>query len=197
MTIGRRPSAETPPQQALEVLSQDGARLAHAWQDAVAALFDTYGEQLRRFSELGASYTGVGLWDDGELSRLVGRVNEATRTLGDDQAAVLGEWLRAPFWLSGAASPIDLQASYVRLLEASRDLTNAYLEAALGWQRALTAGGERAAETVRGAVDAQTQTARRVANDVREAQQATVDATRSTVSAARETTNRTVTQTLG
>ena len=127
----------------------------------------------------------------------MGRVNEATRALGDAQAAVAGEWLRAPFWLSGAASPIDLQASYVRLLEASRDLTNAYLEAALGWQRALTAGGERAAETVRGAVDAQTQTARRVANDVREAQQATVDATRSTVSAARETTNRTVTQTLG
>ena len=197
MTTGAGPRAETPAQQAMEVLSQDGARLARAWQDGVSALFEGYGEQLRRFSELGMGYVGVGAWDGGELSRLVGQISEATRALSEAQAAVAADWLRAPFWLTGAASPIDLQASYVRLLEASRDLTSAYLEAMLGWQRALSAGGERAADTVREAVDAQTQTARRLANDAREAQQAAVDATRSTMSAVRETTNRTVTQTQG
>ena len=197
MTTGAGPRAETPAQQAMEVLSQDGARLARAWQDGVSALFEGYGEQLRRFSELGMGYVGVGAWDGGELSRLVGQISEATRALSEAQAAVAADWLRAPFWLTGAASPIDLQASYVRLLEASRDLMSAYLEAMLGWQRALSAGGERAADTVREAVDAQTQTARRLANDAREAQQAAVDATRSTMSAVRETTNRTVTQTQG
>ena len=194
MTMGSGPRAETPAQQAMEVLSQDGARIARAWQDGVAALFDGYGEQLRWFTELGTGYVGAGLWDGGELSRLAGRIGEATYALGEAHAAVAAEWLRAPLWLSGAASPIDLQASYVRLLEASRELTSAHLEAALGWQRALSAGGERAAETVREAVDAQTQTARRIANDAREVQQATVDATRSTVSAVRETTNRALNQ---
>jgi len=181
----------------MEVLSQDGARLARAWQDGVAALFDGYGEQLRRFGELGAGWAGAGMWNGGDLSRMVGRISEATRALGDAHAAVTAEWLRAPLWLTGAASPIDLQASYVSLLEANRELTSAYLEAMLGWQRAFTPGSERAADTVRDAGAAQTQTARRLANDAREVQQATVDATRSTVSAVRETTNRTITQSQG
>ena len=194
MTTSTPPRAETPIQQALEVLSQDTVRLARAWQDGLAALVDGYSEQLRRFAALATGGMGMGLQDDGAWPRVVGRITDATRQLTDAQSAVAREWLRAPFWLTDTAAPLDLQAAYVRLFEASRELTAAYVEAALGWQRALTASSERAAETLQEAVDVQTQTARRLANDAREAQQATVDATRSTVSAVRETTNRTVTQ---
>jgi len=179
----------------MEILSQDTTRLARAWQDGMMALVDGYSEQLRRFTELTMGFVGVGTQDGGELQRVVGRITDATRELTDAQGAVAREWLRAPFWLTDTSAPLDLQAAYVRLFEANRELATAYLEAALGWQRAVTAGTERAAGTVQEAVDAQVQTARRLANDAREAQQATVDATRSTVSAARETTNRAVTQT--
>lgn len=194
MATGRRPTAETPIQQAMEVLGQDGARMARAWQDGIAAMVEGYGDQLRRFRDLGAGYFDPGTQDSDELRQALGRIAEATSTLTEAQTGVATEWLRAPFWLTGAASPIDLQASCVRLLEASREVAIAYLEAALAWQRSVTAGSERAAETVREAIDAQTQAARRLANDAREVQQAAVDATRSTASATRETVNRSVTQ---
>ena len=194
MTSETRFTMETPPQQVMGVMSQDVARLTRAWQDGLAALFGGYGDQLRQLTEISTSFFRPGMLDGDELQQIVGRITEATRELTNAQAAVAQEWLRAPFWLTGTASPADLQASYVRLFEASRDLVSAYLEAALNWQRALTAGTERATETVREAVDAQTATARRLANDAREAQQATIDATRSTVSAAQEVTNRAVSQ---
>jgi methyl-accepting chemotaxis protein len=194
MVTGRRPAAETPPQQAMEVLSQDGVRLARAWQDGIAALLDGYGEQMRRFAELNAIFIQPDARVAGELQQAIGRIIETTQALNEAQAGVAREWLRAPLWPTGAASPIDLQAGYVRLFETHRDLASAYLDAALGWQRAIGAGGERAAETVREAVDEQTRTARRLANDAREVQQATIDATRSTASTVREVSNRAVTQ---
>ena len=194
MTMRTPPRAETPIQQSMEVLSQDTTHLARAWQDGVAALIAGYGEQMRRFTELAMGVAGMGPWDGGELQRVMGRIADATRELTDAQSAVAREWLRAPFWLTDTSGPLDLQAAYVHLFEANRELAAAYLDAALGWQRTVTTQTERAAGTVQEAVDAQVQTARRLANDAREAQQATLDATRSTVSAVRETTNRVVVQ---
>ena len=140
-------------------------------------------EEFRRMSELGATWFQPP-WlsvDQGELRETVERIAQRTREVANAQVAIAGEWMRAPFWLTGAASPIDLQTRYVELFDAQRELVQAYLDAALGWGRAVTGQAERATNVARAAVDASTRTAKAVANDVREAQQATVQTTRATV----------------
>jgi hypothetical protein len=159
----------------------DATRITRAWQEGAQTLFSGYGEQWRRMTELGSAWFQPLRLDRSEVRETVERIAQSTRDVANAQVAVAGEWLRAPFWLTGAASPVDLQTRYVELFDAQRELVRAYLDAALGWQRALAGRAERAADVTREAVDAQTRTAKAVANDVREAQQASVDATRATV----------------
>ena len=160
--------------------ARDAAQITRAWQDGAQTLFAGYGEQWRRMSELGTVWFQPQTVNRPEVRETVERIAQSTRQVANAQVAVAGEWLRAPFWLTGAASPVDLQTRYVELFDAQRELVRAYLDAALGWQRLLTGTVERATEVARDAVDSQARTAKAVANDVREAQQATVDATRAT-----------------
>jgi hypothetical protein len=169
-------------------------RITRAWQDSAQALAEGYGEQFRRFAEFSAACWQPGRLDRTELSGAVARIAAGLRELAGAQATVAGEWLRAPLWLSGAASPDDLQAGFVRLFEAQRGLVEAYTAAALGWQRAMTGAAEQVTGVARAAADAQVPTARREADDSREAQQATVDAARDAAEAVRETAGRPVQQ---
>jgi hypothetical protein len=168
--------------------------IGHAWQEGAQTLFAGYGEQMRRFAEIGTTLYRPDWINQPEVRETVERIAQSTREVAGAQVAVAGEWLRAPLWLTGAASPIDLQSRYVRLFDAQRELVRAYLDAALGWQRLMSGATERAVETTRDAVDAQTRTAKAVVNDAREAQQATIDATRNVtnnvVEAATETARR-------
>jgi hypothetical protein len=174
----------------------DVTRIGQAWQEGAQALFAGYGEQARWLTELSTIWLRPLQLDEPEARETIGRIAQRTREVANAQVAVAGEWLRAPFWLTGAASPLDLQARYTALFDAQRELASAYLDAALGWQRAFTGRAERATEVAREAVDAQARTAKVVANDVREAQQATVNATRATaertVEAVAETARRTL-----
>jgi hypothetical protein len=128
----------------------------------------------------------------------VERAADSIREAGNAPVAVAGEWLRAPFWMHGPASPAELQAGYVRLIEANRALLDAYLDAGLGWQRAVLAAAERATERatemVRGAVHTQTQVLCRVAGEVREAQEVAVEAGRRAAHAPLEAAERVVDQ---
>jgi hypothetical protein len=174
---------------------RETTRIGQAWQEGAQTLFAGYGEQTRWLTELSAIWLRPLQLDGPEARETMERIARGTREVANAQVAVAGEWLRAPFWLTGAASPLDLQARYAALFDAQRELASAYLDAALGWQRAFTGRAERATEVAREAVDAQARTAKAVANDVREAQQATVNATRATaeraVEAATETARRT------
>src|SRR5688500_6874090 len=84
-----------------------------AWQDGARALFDGYQESWKRWLEL-----GVGVYGDdtgrGGSTRIVERIVDGTRQVAEAQLAVAGEWLRAPLWLTGAASPDGLQERYQR-----------------------------------------------------------------------------------
>lgn len=170
------------------------ARITRAWQDGMQAMLSGYGEQWRRLAELTANPWNLTGIDRDRVRENVRRIAEGTREVAGAQAAVAGEWLRAPFWLAGAGSPSDLQARYFQLFEARRELVRAYLDAALDFQRAFTGAAERVTETVRENVDTQVQTARRVANDARDAQQGAVTAVRTTAESARRTTDRVVEQ---
>ena len=172
----------------------DTALFTRAWQDGVEAVFSGYGEQWRRFVELSGGAHGARWFDGEQVRETVTRFTQGTREVTNAQIAVAGELMRAPLWLTGAASPADLQARYFRLFEAYRELARVYIDSTLGFQRAFTGATERATETAREIVDSQVQTARRVANDARVAQDAAVDATRTTAEAARATTERAVEQ---
>jgi hypothetical protein len=172
----------------------DPTRLTRAWQDGAQAVFTGYSDGLRRLSELGTTFWQPQALARPELREVVERISTGAREVTSAQVAVAGEWLRAPLWLTGSASPVDLQARYARLFEAQRGLVRAYLDAALGWQRAMTATTERVTEAAREAVDVQTNTARQVANDVREVQEAAIETAQQTTNAVRETTSRVVTQ---
>jgi DNA segregation ATPase FtsK/SpoIIIE-like protein len=167
-------------------------RLTSGWQDGLQAALAAYGAQTRLAAKMGAAFFNPGRLDREQGRQTVERIAESGRAVLSAQAAVAGEWLRSPFWVHGVASPADLQASYVRLVEANQELAGAYLDALLTWQRAALAATEDATETVREAVGAQTQVARRVADDVREVQEAAVGASRSAANAARETAERVV-----
>jgi hypothetical protein len=117
------------------------------------------------------------------FARIVEHTGDATTA----RLAVAGDWLRAPLWLTGIASPADLQASYARLFEANRALVRAYLDALLGWQRTQTTVIERVTETVGAAVDTQAETARQVAENTRQLQQAATEVTRTAVDVLTET----------
>lgn len=176
-------------------MAADATRMTNAWQDGMQAIMGGYGDQWRRLTELGTGFYGLRWLDGDQVRETLQRLGEGTREVVAAQTAVNAEWLRAPLWLTGAASPVDLQARYFRLFDAQRELFRIYLDAALGWQRAMTGATEQAVETAREAADVQVQTARRVANDAREVQQVTVDAARNTTQAVRETTQRAVEQT--
>ncbi len=165
-------------------------RITPAWQAGAQALATGYSDQFRRLAELSAAFWQPRWLDRSEVREAVERITAGTRELAGAQAAVAGEWLRAPLWLTGAASPVDLQARYVRLFEAQRELVQAYIDAALGWQRVMTGAAEQVADVAREATDAQKRTARRVANDAREAQPATADTTRNAAETVRETAGR-------
>lgn len=167
-------------------------RAARAMQDGTRALFEGYSEGLRRWSEFSASMWQPRTADRTTLRETIEKIASSTREVATAQVAVAGEWLRAPYWLTGGASPSDLQARYAQLFQAQRELVGVYLDAAVNWQRTLTGMTERVTETVREVADTNAQTARRVANDAREVQQATVDATRSTANSVAETATRVV-----
>lgn len=165
-----------------------------AWQDSIQAMVSGYGDYLRRMSQIPAGFYGGRWFDQEETRKTLQRIADGTRELTAAQVGVASEWLRAPFWFTGAASPRDLQARYFRLFEAQRDLVQIYLDAFLGFQRALTGATEQAVETTREAVDVQVQTARRVANDAATATEATADAARRTATAGRQAAERVVEQ---
>ena len=173
-------------------VAPEAARVTRAWQDGAQTLFASYGEQMRRMSELSSTFLAPRWLGRPEVRETIERIAQGTRDVANAQVAVAGEWLRAPFWLTGGASPVDLQAGYARLFEAQRELVRTYLDAALGWQRAVTGAAERATEIAQQAVDSQTLTARAVANTARETQQATVDATRRATETVTETASRAV-----
>ena len=173
-------------------VAPEAARITKAWQDGAQTLAASYGEQMRRMAELSSTFLSPQWLNRGEVRETIERIAQGTREVANAQVAVAGEWLRAPLWLTGGASPIDLQAGYARLFEAQRELVRTYLDAALGWQRVVTEATERATEIAQDAADSQTLTARAVANTVRETQQATVDATRNAAQTVVETTSRAV-----
>lgn len=175
-------------------LQNDATRIGRAWQDGMQALLGSYGDGLRRLSETGASLWNPRPGQGDQMREFITRLGEGTRELTSAQVAVAGEWLRAPFWFTGAASPSDLQARYFRLFEANRNLARLYLDAALGWQRSLSGAAEQATERALEAVDAQTHTAQRLANDAREAQQATVEMARETASKTRDISTQAASQ---
>lgn len=174
------------------------SRATEAWQEGARTLLSGYGDGFRRLSEMNAAFWQPRLLDREKIRESLERIGQGTREVANAQVAVAGEWLRAPLWLSGAASPADLQARYTQLFDAQRELVRTYLDAALGWQRTVTSAAEQTAEkvteTARAAVDAQARTAKAVANDAREAQQATVEATRESATAVRETATAAVEQ---
>lgn len=170
-----------------------GAAL-RGWQDTARALTEGYQENWRRSADLFASNMRRGAQTD-NLRQSVARVTESGGALLRARAAVNGEWLRAPFWITGAASPSDLQTRYFQLFEARRAFVQTLLDSALGWQQAMTVATEEAVETAREGLDASVQTARRVANDQRQVQQAAVDATRTAVETTRQITETVVEQT--
>ena len=169
----------------------EALRIANAWQNSAQTLFASYGDTLRRLTEFSAAFWQPQTFNRGDVRQAIERITASTRDVTNAQVAVAGELLRAPFWLTGAASPVDLQARYAQLFDAQRELVQAYLDALLGWQRAMTGATEQATQVVREAVDSQTLTARAVANTARETQQATIDATRNTAQAVQETVTRT------
>jgi hypothetical protein len=172
----------------------DATRVTRAWQEGAQTMFTGYNEQLRRMAEFGTVFFRPQMLDSAEVRQTVERIAQGTREVASAQVAVAGEWLRAPLWLSGAASPVDLQARYAQLFDAQRELVRAYLDAALGWQRAVSGVAEEAAGVARESVDTQVRTAKAVANDLREAQQETVDAARDAGEAVRDTTANAVRQ---
>jgi hypothetical protein len=173
-------------------------RATLAWQEGTRTLLSGYGEGLRRLSELNATFWQPRLLDREQVRETLERIGRDTRNVAGAQVAVAGEWLRAPLWLSGAASPADLQARYVQLFDAQRTLVRSYLDAALGWQQAMTAAATDTAEQVAGtaheAVNAQTRTAEADASGVREAQQATVEAAHDGATAVRDAASASVEQ---
>lgn len=170
----------------------DVRAIGRAWQDGVQAMVSGYGDQVRRMAELGAGFYGMRWLDQGELREQAQKIAEGAREVASARAGIASEWLRAPLWLTGAASPRDLQARYFRLFEAQRDLARTWLDASLGLQRALIGATTRVTETAREAVDAQVQSARRVANDAATAQEAATDLTRRAASTTRETAQKAV-----
>ena len=171
---------------------EDGARVADAWQDGVGAALSGSSAPMRLMAELGSAFFGRSVLDQERVPEAVERIAESTGEVMRAQVALAGEWLRAPLWMQGAASPADLQAGYVRLVQANRALVGAYLDAGLAWQRAALGATERATETVRQAADTQTEVVHRVADDVREVQAAALEAGRGAAEAARETAERVV-----
>lgn len=188
----RRPVAET--------LRDDTAQVATAWRSSVEAIWGGYRDQVRRFGELNNGLLGgFRLFDPERARESFGRIAEGTRAVTSAQVAVAGELLRAPLWLTGAASPVDLQNRYLSLLEARRELFRSYIESVAGWQQSAASAAEqtteRVATTLRGAVDAQTDVAEGVARAVTQAQSASVEATRATAETVRATAERTAAQT--
>ena len=161
-----------------------GAAL-RGWQDTARALTEGYGDNWRRTADLFASNMRRGAHTD-SMRQSFERVTASGGDLLRARAAVNGEWLRAPFWITGAASPSDLQTRYVQLFEARRAFVRTLLDSAVGWQQAMTSVTEEAVETARESLDAGVQTARRVANDQRQVQQAAVDAARTVVETTRQ-----------
>lgn len=173
-------------------VAQDAVRATRAWQDSAQTLGNGYGEQWRRFADQAINGGAFPWLQQGQIPQPLRRIIDETAEVTRAQFAVAGEWMRAPFWLSGAASPSDLQASYVRLFEAQRKLFRAYVEETVGWQQSLFSAGQRTAEQVEQAVDAQTRTAERIARDARATQQASVDAARATARAGQQAAEQTV-----
>lgn len=176
-----------------ETPNETTPRATRAWQDGTRALFEGYTDTWRRWSELGSTlWQSRGSERTVAMGEMIQKIAVQTREVATAQAAIAGEWLRAPMWLTGAASPADLQARYAHLFEAQRALVGSYLDAAMNWQRTLTGMTERVTETAREVTNDTAATARRVANDAREVQQATVDATRQTAATAADTASRAV-----
>lgn len=170
---------------------QDTTRVTRAWQDSIEAITTGYRQQWQQAAGLTSDFWSMRWLDRDEVRDTVTRITRGTREVTSAQAAITAGWLRAPLWITGNGSPVELQDRYFRLFEAQRDLARAYVDAALGVQRALLQAGERTAESAREVIDSQTQTARRVANDTRDAQQAAVESTRRTTTELRDTVRET------
>lgn len=174
---------------------------AAVWQDSVQTLFTSYQDGWKRLLELGAELYGVRPSDRTRTTELVERIVTGTREVAEAQVAVAGEWLRAPFWLTGASSPEALQQQYQRLFEARRSLALTYLDAVTGWQqRAADIAGEtaqtatetaeavaeRTGEVIRTGSEVVLNGRREVTEAVREAAQGAVEAATDVAGAAVE-----------
>jgi hypothetical protein len=112
-------------------------------------------------------------------------IAQDVRAVADAQTAVVGELLRAPFWLTGQASPADLYQRSVGLLAAQQRLLQSCLDHLLDWQRDFAGVTvemtERGTTTLREAVESQATIVEQVAGEVSAAQTAVVDASRATM----------------
>jgi hypothetical protein len=139
-----------------------------AWQDGITAMLTGYNRQA---SQLSAGVWGMRI-DPGDVRSSVRRIAEETREVTNAQIGVASEWLRVPFWFTGAASPSSLQDSYGRLMQAYNRLFTAYMEAA----RPVREATERAVDTASKVAEEQVETGREVAREVNKANAATASA---------------------
>jgi hypothetical protein len=187
----RRPPAET--------LRADTDRMATAWQDSFQTLLAGYRAQFSRFGALSSGLVAGFPWFDPERARAsFDSIVDGTRDVAAAQVAVADELLRVPFWLTGTATPANLQQSYDHLLAAQRALFLTYVDSITGWQRTVAAAAgetvERTAATLDDAIDSQAEVAARVTRDVTRAQSAAVDVARTTAETVRATAERTTVQ---
>jgi hypothetical protein len=187
----RRPPAET--------LRADTDRMATAWQDSFQTMLAGYRAQFSRFGALNSGlFAGIPGFDPERARASFDSIVDGTRDVAAAQVAVAGELLRVPFWLTGMATPANLQQRYVHLLATQRALFLTYVDSITGWQRTVASAAgetvERTAATLHDAIDSQTEVAARVTRDVTRAQSASVDAARTTAETVRATAERTTVQ---
>ena len=173
----------------------DAARMTRASVESTGAFVTGFYDQVQRLTQLTADFWAPQFLDQEQVRTTAERINAAGRAVTSAALGVAGESLRAPYWLAGAGDPTAFQAQTFRLFDAQRDLYNAYLDAALGYQQALTEAMQRAIQTTREAIDVQVQTARQVVNDVREVQEASVDTARTVAEAGRATAEQVAAET--
>jgi hypothetical protein len=170
--------------------THDRSRAATAWYDpfqmmvAAAANWRAWGAYPQ------------GLVDRPGAAPAFDQIAENCRTVAEAQTAVVGELLRAPFWLTGQASPADLYQRSAELLAAHQGLLRASLDGLVGWQRQLAgatvSATERGASVVQEAAARQVTVVEQVAGEVSAAQTAAVDASQATAAHALIETGETV-----
>lgn len=123
-------------------------RGASGWQDTMQTMLGGQAQSWRRMAEATA---GAGLrWlGSPEARQSASKLATEFRELTVAEWAVASEWLRAPLWISGGASPRDLRQRYARVVEAERDLVRSMLDAAASFQQTASSAIHEASESGR------------------------------------------------